>query len=368
MAFSISPRFVEPRGFVHDLQASAKEISENRYSDLQKEYQAIFPGLDRLTNAFMNGGASWVGSDLTNLIGNVFIAIDLLPAEAQQFKILGSPEFGIQALYSVGFIGIKDEMSGRYRFCHDGSQAKLEATEKSNYLVHPCYWRALNVGAADLTQEAAEEIPTPMLEIRDEYDIEVSSKTPEIRKHRIGQIMAGLANIPMGDEGAAAFEQWCHQTLSIVFVAGLTNVELKPNGDATQRRDIVARNNGSTEVWRRALESYGSRQVLFEIKNYAELGPKEYRQMLSYLCNDYGKLGFIITRDKDESLRRDKELPWCKEMYYSHGILIVKLTATWLCKYLSKARNPQKHDAADIALGGLLDRYSRNYLSLGGKR
>jgi hypothetical protein len=298
----------------------------------------------------------------------VFVAIDLLPPEAQHFAILGSPDCGIQALYSVGFLGIKDEGSGRYRFCHDGNQAKPETTEKSSYLVHPCYWRTLNIQSAELTQEAAEAMPAAIIEIRDEYDIDITSKTPEIRRHRIGQIIAGLSYIPLGDEGASAFEQWCHQTLSILFIAGLTNIELKPNADATQRRDIVARNNATTAVWKRILESYGSRQVLFEAKNYAEIGPTEYRQMLSYLCRDYGKLGFIITRDKDESLRNNKELPWFKEMYYSHDVMIIKLTDTWLGKYLSKARNPQKHDAADIALGGLLDRYSRNYLSLGGKR
>ncbi len=90
--------------------------------------------------------------------------------------------------------------------------------------------------------------------------------------------------------------------------------------------------------------------------------------MLSYLCHEYGKLGFIITRDADESLRKEKELPWLKEMYYTHNVMIIKLTATWLMKYLSKARSPQKHDAADVALGGLLDRYCRNYLAMGGRR
>ena len=332
-----------------------------------KEYRAVFPGLDRMTRAFADGSATWHGTNLMEMIGNVFSAPNLGPEEAQHFAILGSPEHGVHALYSVGFLGVKDEPSGRYRFCHDGSQIKLETSGDSSFLIHPCYWRALNTHPGEIKQETVEEISAATIEIRDEYDIEISSVTPEIRKHRIGQIISGLSEIPVGPDGASQFEQWCHQAVSILFAAGLTNIELKPNQDATQRRDIVARNQDATPTWKRILHDYSCRQILFEVKNYAEIGPQEYRQMHSYLCRDYGNLGFIITRDDDEALRNSKELPWVREIYHEHQKLVVKLTATWLTKYLSKARNPQKHDAADITLGGLLDRYVRNYLSLGGK-
>jgi len=215
-----------------------------------------------------------------------------------------------------------------------------------------------------MNSDVAEEVPPAITEIRDEYDIEVASNTPDIRNHKIGQIMSALSAIPAGDEGASRFEEWCHQAISILFASGLSNVELKPNKDATQRRDIVARNQAKTDAWKRVLTDYGSRQVVFEIKNYTDLGPTEFRQMNSYLTREYGNIGFIICRDSDESLYKDKDLAWVKEIYYEHNKLIVKLTGTWLAKYLSKARSPQKHDAADIAIEGLLDRYTRNYLSL----
>jgi hypothetical protein len=351
-----------------DLESSAKDISEVRYLDLLKEYQAVFPGLDRLTRAFLNGKASWTAAEVDGLISGVFAANDLSAAEAQHFAIFGSPESAIHALYGVGFLGAKGGSADRFRFCHDGSEVKIDLSGQLHYLVHPCYWRALNITPVEMTQEQAEDIPPALIEIRDEYDIDVSSTSPDVRKHRIGQIIAELNLIEPGDGGASAYEQWCHQTVSILFAAALTNIELKPNANATQRRDIVVRNNSTTPVWRRILEDYGTRQVIFEVKNYSDPGPSEYRQMLSYLTRDYGKLGFIITRDRDESLLKDRDLAWVREMFYEHGVLIVKLTATWLEKYLSKARSPQKHDAADKALGGLLDRYARNYLALGAKR
>jgi hypothetical protein len=347
------------------LEHSATEISESRFSDLLKEYHAIFPGLDRMTRAFAGGLGIWPIDRVQQLLSDVTTTADLTAEEIQHFVILGSPEGLLQALYSVGFLGIKDSASNRFKFCHDGNQAKFELDPKAELLVHPCYWRALNIKSEELQPEVAEELPPAVTEIRDEYDIDVSSSTPAIRKHRIGQIISALPQIAEGNDGAAQFEDWCNQAISVLFAAGLRNIELKPNRNATQRRDIVARNEGGTAAWNRILLDYQSRQVIFEVKNYRDLGPTEYRQMISYLVRDYGSIGFIITREHDESLRKDKDLAWVRELFFEHKVLVVKLTGIWLSKYLSKARSPQKHNAADIALNGLLDRYVRNYLSLG---
>jgi hypothetical protein len=354
------------RNVLHDedIEVSAKEISENRYSDLIKEYTAVFPGIQRLTAAFANGPGSRSAQEACELLTNTLSAPDLDSAESQHFAILADPEGAIQALYSVGFLGVLDQTSGTAKFCHDGSQTRADPPKAGNLFVHPCYWRALNIQTADLGPEEADTMPPTITEIRDEYDIEVASTTPDIRNHRIGQIVAALANIPQGESGASRFEDWCQQAISILFAAGLRNVELRPNRDAIQRRDIVARNQGTAEAWKRILQDYTARQVIFEVKNYTDLGPTEYRQLNSYLVREYGRIGFIITREDDESIKKDKDLGWVREIYHEHGNLLVKLTGKWLNKYLGKARSPQKHDAADTALSGLLDRYVRNYLSL----
>lgn len=84
--------------------------------------------------------------------------------------------------------------------------------------------------------------------------------------------------------------------------------------------------------------------------------------MISYLAGEYGKAGFIITRDDDENLLSDRELPWMKEAYNRHQKLILKVTGAFLKRILSKMRSPQRHDEADLQLNRLLDRYTRNYL------
>lgn len=109
------------------------------------------------------------------------------------------------------------------------------------------------------------------------------------------------------------------------------------------------------------------RQAIFEIKNYKSLASNEYRQMLSYLTGEYGRLGFIVNRDDDTNLEKGRELDWMREMYNSHDVLIIKLTGKYLANMLSKLRNPQKHDAPDKALNSLLDTYIRLYIGGGTK-
>src|SRR5207244_10200821 len=105
-------------------------------------------------------------------------------------------------------------------------------------------------------------------QIHDEYDIEVRSETPEIRKRRLGQIISELGSISEGDSDAGKFEEWCLQVLRIVFATTLVNIEHHPNKNLTQRRDVVGRNNRNSEIWRWILEDYSHSLIESEVKHY----------------------------------------------------------------------------------------------------
>lgn len=91
--------------------------------------------------------------------------------------------------------------------------------------------------------------------------------------------------------------------------------------------------------------------------------PEDYRQMLSYLHDDYGRLGFIITRDRKMELYTGPELDWTREMFNKHRTIIIKLTGTFLYSLLSKLGSSHKLDPCDVAINKLLDTYTRLYLS-----
>ena len=82
--------------------------------------------------------------------------------------------------------------------------------------------------------------------------------------------------------------------------------------------------------------------------------------MNGYLTREYGRLGFIICRDKQPGLVKGRELEAFRE-FYMQGKVIVKITASMLTSILSKLRSPTKIDAGDMALDRQLDTHIRLY-------
>ncbi len=341
-----------------DINGSAKSISDNRMSDLVKEYESIFPALKLFTSSFSSGSAELSFSKAQSIVKKIIEKDDHEITVQRDLAIFENPSQVLQRLYGIGFIGIFDDKASSFVFCHDGNDPAKEVSNDAKVLVHPCYWLALNLQDNGLEHEQAEEI-------YDEYDIEISSITDEQRKARIGKIIEEIKDIKHGKDDCTEFESWCLQAIKLIFAGALSNVELHPNKNGRQQRDILATNMAATPVWSRIREDYGTRQVIFEVKNYVDLTADEYRQVNSYLCNEYGKLAFIITRCSDNNLKKGRELDWAQELYFNHDKkVVIKLSEHYLVKHLSKLRSPQKHDAANIELNKLIDTYIRRYLIL----
>jgi hypothetical protein len=85
--------------------------------------------------------------------------------------------------------------------------------------------------------------------------------------------------------------------------------------------------------------------------------------MHSYLHDDYGRIGFIITRDRKMELYSGPELDWTRELFNKHEVIVVKLTGRFFYSLLSKLRSSSKFDQSEDAVNKLLDTYTRLYLS-----
>lgn len=292
--------------------------------------------------------------EASRLIEEVVNSDRLGDAGIQHYRILGSSNEVLKALFGVGFLGIFDRDHNTFVFSHDGKKPERAIQALDVVMVHPCYWAGLSVTADALEGEDAEEI-------FDEYEVRVTSKATEKRKHFLGQLMAEMHTIPLGNEGAAHLEDWTKRAVEIAFARQLGNFQLKPNAGAAQRRDIVATNQGTVGFWRRIREDYGTRQVVFEAKNFERLGVDEFRQAYGYLGREYGKLAFIVCRDSQTGLTKGGDLEAFREFYAKDGSVIMKIPATFLCGILSKLRNPEKFDAGSAQMEKLLDTYVRLY-------
>lgn len=335
-----------------DFSASAQQISNTRYSDLGKEYEAVFPGISILTSAFAHGEAKLKWNDATAILSHAMSTKELTAQEAQQFEILNTADEALKALYGVGFFGIYDKALNSYIFSHDGKKPSKSFSNEDIVMVHPCYWAALSLSGHEIGSTEADQI-------YDEYEISIASHSSEQRKKLLGQLTSELNSIPLGNAGAGDFESWCKRAIEISFARKLTNISLRPNSNATQRRDVVGTNQAEG-VWRRILEDYGTRQVIFEIKNYESIGIQEYRQVYGYLGKEYGKLAFIVCRDPVTGLQKGPELDAFRE-FYNKDAMIVKFPAAQLVTILSKLRSPDKFDAGEQAISRLLDTHVRLY-------
>jgi len=345
-----------------DLEYAAKSISIARLEDLWKEYQKIFPSIHICTNAFKSVEPEQTVAIARRKIEAAYESINNEedPKVESEYNLLKSTGI-LQSLYSVGFFGIKDKNSGAFSFCHDGRTPDKGFSDNDKILIHPCYWLGLNLNKNALSPDDAQEI-------NDEYEIKVVSEGSEVRNVRIGQIVSNLNHIPLGKDGDVEFELWCLDSLRIIFAAHLMDIKHHPNGAAVQRRDIIGTNRGKSDFWGRVLNDYKSRHIVFDAKNYSDIGPNEYRQLQSYLTGLYGKIGFIINRDDSEVLYAGKELDWTKEMYQSHQVVIIKLPAKYIAKLLQKLRSPERHDVIDEQMGKLLNLYETSYLSIKSSR
>lgn len=337
-----------------DIEVTAKNISTNRLNDLLKEYENVFPALDDFIKEFSGKPTQFKLSNAKEMITNVMAKPELERKKLQDIAFIDSPTQVLLRLYSVGFIGVYNDKSSSFVFCHDGREPDRDIDDTSRILVHPCYWLALGNTDIQITDEQADDI-------HDEYDIEISSISEEQRKQKIGSLLSDLQSIQTGTKGAHDFEDWAFKALKILFAGTLHNIELHPNKGGLQQRDVVATNLSSVPFWTRIFQDYSTRQVIFEIKNFENLESDNYRQLHTYLSNEYGRLAFIICRGHDNNLSKDKELYWAKELYDRQKVIVIKITSKFLEKHLSKCRNPQKHDAINGELNKLLDTYLRQY-------
>jgi hypothetical protein len=342
-----------------DVEASATTVSHNRLQDLIKEYDVVFPGLKLFVSLFHGRPAQERYSTVVQMLDESISTADYAEPAARDFSVFNSGKEIATALYSVGFLGVRDATGHAFIFCHDGAATPGTTIEGSRPVtIHPCYWNALELGGELLPEEV-------MLQINDEYEEAPHVKqTADVRVKLYGEIVGALPRISQGRESAADFEQWVLRAIRVLFAGKLTNPQLRPNLAGVQQRDVVATNLGRSDFWRRILEDYRTRQVVFEVKNYEELTSDDFRQILSYLTAPYGDFAVVVTRSQNE-VPSERDRDWLRTMWHEHKRMILILPASIVARCISKLRNSdRKYDYTEETLNKRMDTFVRSYLDL----
>ena len=357
-AYVIASRDLRTAIIDEDVIDAATAISQHRLEDLCKEYDKVLPGLRLFVSAFKGHKASRPLLQVINSLEERAEQDDYSKSASQDLMIFkgGSEMFSV--LYSVGFIGLKDPLSGNYTFCHDGTMRALASVESSrDTIVHPCYWKALDIAIEDEQQDV-------VIQINDEYEAKPNQEVIALRLQRLGRLPEELVGIQKGLKGCRDFETWALRAIRVLFSGTMSNIEFKPNpANALNQRDIVGTNLTTTNFWRRVHEDYHSRQIIFECKNYDEITPEDFRQVLDYTSGDYGNFVIILRRGKGEALT-DNEKDRIRSMFHEHKRLVMILPESLLVLCIKKLRTPKQYNYTEFTMGKHLDMISRSVLSL----
>lgn len=341
-----------------DIEKSATSISQHRLEDLCKEYDKVLPGLRLFVSSFRGKPATQILHAVVDQLQYIADHNDYSEIASRDLVLFENGGEMFSALYSVGFLGLKDKVSGNYNFCHDGSMSALVSIgEDRETLVHPCYWKALDTALSSESDDM-------LIQINDEYTVTPTDMPAELRLQRLGRLPEELTGIPHGHPGSQAFEIWVHRAVRLLFAGALSNIELKPNpSTALNQRDIVATNNKKSTFWQRIHDDYQSRQIIIECKNYEELTPNDFRQVLDYSSGEYGQFTIIVRRGSSEVLT-ENEKDRIRALFYEHERLVMVIPAYILALCIKKLRTPKKYDYADFTMSKQMDGIVRSVLSM----
>ncbi len=342
-----------------DIQITSKQVSLDRLTDLRKEYEGVFPGLSIVIDHLVGGEAFQTLDSIKIGLQNLVERLDYSQPQSGDIAILGNGSQVLDALYSIGLVGLIETATNAVRFCHDGARSSIsDLPGNRRVAVHPCYWKALDIREADVSTDV-------LLEIHDDYEIRPSDTAPALRNRRLGQLVADLTDVRHGRDGASDFENWTLRTCRILFSGQLKNFELHPTTGGVQRRDVVATNNAESGFWKRVLDDYKSRHIVFELKNFEDLSIDDFRQSLSYSGRQYGRFVIIVHRSDAEGLSQ-KVRAWVKEFWDQHETLVMTIPTVVFARCLRKARSPitKRRSYVDRILSKRLDTFERKYVAL----
>lgn len=105
-------------------------------------------------------------------------------------------------------------------------------------------------------------------------------------------------------------------------------------------RDLIFYNNRSEDFLREIFDSYGSNQIVFEMKNVKEISRDHVNQLNRYMTDSLGKFGVLVTRNELTKARRQSTI----DLWAGQRRCIVTLTDADLVQMVelfeSKQRSP----------------------------
>ena len=325
---------------LEDLQEARRRFSDSRLKDLGDEYAENYHQLQYILSKFYSLGREYT-------IAGIQSFLEKLLSEADTRKLCGkwvydysAPDRFISLLYNIGFLGIRTKEVTRFRTLGPKSSTPPPITSVSIAVVHPSYADSLNLQDAlitSLNENAPLKQSGLVIDLPDAIDLFEY-------QDQLKLLSDELKNCPPGDAAASEYEAVVGKVIRLCFFRSLTNVEPRVRDvDGRVIRDWIAANRADFGFWQVIRQRYEATQVIWECKNYAELGADVFHQSAYYMTKEIGRFVVLCFRGdeiKNHYFEHIKRVAREKE-----GGIVLPLTDRDLQVFIRQALNgKQKED------------------------
>jgi hypothetical protein len=136
---------------------------------------------------------------------------------------------------------------------------------------------------------------------RDQRDCKNDPLFSQLPVFSVAKKVAKLAKLPSGnkDGNDKEYEKLMEDMLPSMLYPHLDLADSQVRNDSgTQIRDLVFYNSRSLPFLTEIFDNYGSTQLVFELKNVAEIDRDHINQLNRYLNEHFGRFGVLVTRNE----------------------------------------------------------------------
>ncbi|MDW3688459.1 hypothetical protein RA280_43410 [Cupriavidus sp. CV2] len=276
-----------------DLEDASKRYSTSRLKDLGDEFSENFPNISIILEHFYGLGNEYTLVAIEDFIQKLLVNEKIRKYCGGWFYDYTVPFRFIELLHGIGFLGLKRKGKVSYKESGKDANAKLAIDATAQFIIHPTYQPALNLRPL-LIQRLNEETI-----LRNEGLLEDLPENFNFDEYKeaLERTVSDLKTLPTGTAGASKFEEIVGDVIRLCFFRALTNIQPRVrNHDGSTIRDWVASNRAASGFWEVVRTKHGATQVVWECKNYTDLGADDFHQVSYYFSQAFGRFGIIVFR------------------------------------------------------------------------
>ncbi len=278
-----------------DVRGACERFSTSKLKDVADEFSENYPNIQLVLEFFYGLSTEYTITAIENFIQKLLVDQKIARYCRWFFDVTAPHEF-IGLLFSIGFVGVRDGDRVIYKTSSGDLTVTPTLGASSVIRIHPAYHAALHLREVLLPQISDDVI----LRVEGILEDLPEGFSFDGYQDKLKGLLDRIDYIPEGRAGASDYEEWVGELIKVCFFRSLTNIQAKERSyEKVVIRDWIASNRASAGFWRMVRENYGATQVVWECKNYADIGAEDFQQISYYLNDIAGRFAVIAYRAKE---------------------------------------------------------------------